>query len=106
MQPPHQVHEWPKRATARAVETGTIPSQRQVLARERGPGQISETGQLRWLHRSNILNDQLLATPVRGISRALHVIEVVGEDTRPLHAKTGMRHPTASKELIERFFHF
>lgn len=76
------------------------PGQGQVLTGEGAPDEIGAAGQLGRFDLGDVAADQVVVTPVGGVDRRLHRVEIVGEIAAPA-LEAGSRHAAAGEELEE-----
>ena len=92
-------HELGNEAGLRAVQSGAVPGERHIDARERCRGHLHRrdvvTGQV-----ADVADNELGAPPVRGVERGLGPVDVVGERRRHADAlQTGPHEAHPGEEL-------
>ena len=91
----------PEGARALALEAGAGTGQGEILARERGPGEIGAAGQIGRGQRGHVGDAQMIVPPIGGVGGPLLRVEVIGEQALPVGAKASAGHAAASEKLIE-----
>ena len=97
----HQGVKTPERARARARQPRAGAGERQVLAGKRRPGEIGAPRQVVGAELGDVGDPQRLAAPVRGVTRRLLRIDVIGEEASPVGAETCARHAAAAEKFIK-----
>ncbi len=95
----HYRHEGVESTATVTLQPSTTTGERQILTRKRTPDQVRHSRQISKTHISNIIDDQMVGTPILGIRAALFRIEVVRKFAGPTCSQTGTDHPSASEKL-------